>query len=83
MIPYLTRRAVGQIVNELRAAEMVLQRLRRTGDSPDPGDDYLLAMAVATDADVLVTGDKALLALRRIGVTAIISPRQFLTLLSR
>ena len=81
--PYLPRRAVGRVVNELRQAEVVLERLRRAGDSPDPGDDYLLAMAAASGADVLVTGDKALLAVRRIAETRIILPRRFLTMLQR
>ena len=81
--PYLPRRAVGRVVNELRSAELVLERLRRAGDSPDPGDDYLLAMAAASDADVLVTGDKALLSLKRIGATSIVSPRRFATMLGR
>ena len=78
---YLPRRAVGRVVNELRSAELLLERLRRTGDSPDPGDDYLLAMATASGADVFVTGDEALLALKRIGVTRIVSPRRFATVL--
>jgi hypothetical protein len=33
---------------------VLLERLRRVGDSPDPGDDYLLAMAVTAGADHLV-----------------------------
>jgi hypothetical protein len=81
--PFLPRRAVVRLVNELRSAELVLERLPRAGGAPDPGDDYLLAMAAAADADFLVTGDKSLLALRRIGVTAIVSPRRFLTIITR
>ena len=81
--PYLPPRAVGRVVNELRAAEILLERLRRTGDSPDPGDDYLLAMAAASGADLLVTGDKPLLAVRRIGRTRIVSPRSFATMILR
>lgn len=76
--PYLPRPAVGRIVNELRRTEVMLTRLRRAGDSPDPGDDYLLAMAIAADADFLVTGDTALQALQRVGAARIISPRGFL-----
>jgi len=80
--PYLPRRAVGRVVNELRSAEVLLERLRRAGDSPDPGDDYLLAMAAASGADYLVTGDKALLSMKRIGSTRIVSPRRFVVLTS-
>lgn len=81
--PYLPRRAVGRVVNELHAADLLLERLRRAGDAPDPGDDYLLAMAAASDAEFLVTGDRALLALRRIGATAIVTPARFLKMLKR
>ena len=78
MLPYLPRGAVGRVINELRSAEVVLKRLRRSGDAPDPGDDYLLAMAIAAGADFLVTGDKPLLALKRAGHARILGPRRFL-----
>ena len=81
--PYLPRRAVGRVVNKLRAADLLLERMRRAGDSPDPGDDYLLAMAAASGADVLVTGDKLLLSLKRIGATRIVAPRTFAMLTLR
>jgi hypothetical protein len=77
----LPRAAVGKLVNRLYAAEVVLERLRRFGDSPDPGDDYLLAMAVAAEADYLVTGDKALLSLEQTAGTRIVTPRRFASLL--
>lgn len=80
---YLPRRAVGRVVNEFRTADLLLERLRRAGDSPDPGDDYLLAMAAASGADVLVTGDKPLLSVKRISATSIVSPRRFVTMLGR
>jgi putative PIN family toxin of toxin-antitoxin system len=79
--PYLPRAAIGRVVNQLRAAEVLLQRLRRAGDAPDPGDDYLLSMALACGADFLVTGDKALLAMRRVGATRIVSARRFAAIL--
>jgi putative PIN family toxin of toxin-antitoxin system len=81
--PHLPRQAVGRLVNRLRNAEVVLHRLRRAGDSPDPGDDYLLAMAVAAGSEVLVTGDKPLLSLKRVGATRIITPRAFAALIFR
>lgn len=74
---HLPRGAVGRIVNELRRAEVLLKRLSHPGVSPDPGDEYLLAMALAAGADVLVTGDKPLLALKRIGRTRISSAARF------
>lgn len=48
------------------------------GDYPslcrDPKDDYLLELAVISSADFIVTGDKDLLELERIGKTVIVSP---------
>jgi putative PIN family toxin of toxin-antitoxin system len=79
--PYLPPGAVGRVVNELRSAEVLLERLRRAGDSPDPGDDYLLAMAIAAGADFLVTGDKPLLTVKRAGHARIVAPRRFATVL--
>jgi len=78
----LPRGAVGRVVNELGKAEVLLKRLRRAGDAPDPGDDYLLAMAVAAGADYLVTGDKPLLAVKRAGHTRLVSPHRFVSLLN-
>lgn len=83
LLPYLPRGAVGRVVNALRSAQVVLERLRRAGDAPDPGDDYLLAMSLASGADFLVTGDKPLLGVKRAGHTRIVSPRWFAALLSR
>ena len=79
----LPRAAVGRVVNRLRTADVLLERLRRAGDSPDPGDEFLLAMALAASADFLVTGDRLLLTLRRIAVTRIVSPRRFAAILFR
>ena len=43
----------------------------------DPKDDYLLALAKAAKADVLVTGDADLLVLKKYGKTSIIKPTDF------
>jgi predicted nucleic acid-binding protein len=69
------------VVNELGRAEVLLKRLRWPGESPDPGDEYVLAMALASGADFLVTGDKALLALKRVGATRIVTAGRFAALL--
>lgn len=49
----------------------------------DLKDDYLLAYAVVGEADYLVTGDKDLLVLEKIGEVAIVSPADFAKLLTR
>lgn len=82
LLPYLPRGAVGRLVNGLRSAELLLKRLPSGIESPDPGDAYLIAMAIASGADFLVTGDKALLLIRRIAETKVISARRFATLLA-
>jgi len=48
----------------------------------DPDDDAVLACAVESKADYLVTGDKDLLALGHYGKTKILTPREFETLFS-
>ena len=49
------------------------------GDIPlsDPADIAIVSSALNGEADVLVTGDKEMLALRRVGPLEILSPRQF------
>lgn len=46
--------------------------------SRDPDDDKLIACAVAGEADVIVSGDRDLLSLERVGTIPILSPAQFL-----
>jgi hypothetical protein len=49
--------------------------------APDPKDSYLLAMAQASQAEFLVTGDKELLSLRKYKSTRIIAPAAMVELL--
>jgi putative PIN family toxin of toxin-antitoxin system len=44
----------------------------------DPKDDYLLALAKAGNADILVTRDEDLLVITQYGETEIIYPAEFL-----
>lgn len=66
--------AAGRLVNQIvRLAEMP-EPLPAVQRSPDPRDDFLLALCEAGEADRLVTGDKAgLLALERHGATRIVT----------
>ncbi len=45
--------------------------------APDPKDSFLLAMAREGGASVIVTGDKALLAMRQWEGAEILTPREF------
>ena len=47
----------------------------------DRKDDYLIARSVAAHADYLVSGDKDLLVLERVGGVRIVSPAEFMVLL--
>jgi len=51
--------------------------------SRDPDDDWVLATAVAGAADVIVTGDKDLVVLKRYHEIPIVTPRGFLELLQQ
>jgi putative PIN family toxin of toxin-antitoxin system len=71
----------GRLVNEIRDLAIVLSDLPTVSASPDPNDNFLLAMAASGSADFLVTGDKRdLLALKLFEGTKIITVRDFLGL---
>lgn len=69
---------VGAMMNNLQRA-IVLERLPSDIEADDPFDSFLLAMAVAGDADYLVTGDHRAGLLRRgyIGRARIVTPAVF------
>lgn len=74
-------------------ADLVLQRVEVLGDMvelrepypefSDPNDAYLLAMLRDSDADLLVTGDKALRALGAFQGKPVLTPTEFLERLLR
>lgn len=69
----------GRLINEIRDLAVLLEALPIVTASPDPYDNYLLAMASAGAADFLVTGDKRdVLALKLFEGTKIITVRDFL-----
>lgn len=72
----VTAEEAAALVNNLDAAAEVLTELPDIDLSPDPKDNFVLAMAVAGKADLLVTGDKGdLLSLERVGDCSIVAPR--------
>jgi putative PIN family toxin of toxin-antitoxin system len=72
----------GGLVNELKKLAESVDELPRVRRSPDPTDDFLLALCEAGRADYLVTGDKSgLLALKHHKGTRIVSARAFAALL--
>ena len=68
----------GRLVNSLRDLALVIGDLPEVKRSPDPKDDFILALADAGAARYVVTGDKSgLLALRRHGAADIVTAAQF------
>jgi putative PIN family toxin of toxin-antitoxin system len=71
----------GRLINEIRDLALLLSELPIVTASPDPHDNYLLAMAASGSADFLVTGDKRdLLALRLFEGAKFLTVRDFLIL---
>lgn len=80
---YIVPARVGRFINDLRALAEVVSRLPHIDRSRDPGDNFLLAMAQASGADYLVTGDKRdVLVLGSHERTRIVTARQFLEILN-
>ncbi len=80
---YIVPARVGRFINDLRELAGIMSRLPRVDRSRDPGDNFLLAMAEASGADFLVTGDKRdLLVLETHGRTRIVTTRQLLAVLN-
>ena len=69
---------VGAMINNLQRA-VVLEHLPLTVEAADPDDAFLLAMALAGEADYLVTGDRRAGLLQRghIERTRIVTPADF------
>lgn len=71
----------GRLVNQIKTLAEDIGPLPSVKRSPDPTDDFLLALSEAGNADYLVTGDKrGLLALDRHKVTQIVSASAFASL---
>ena len=82
LITRLVPSQVGRLVGDLRDVSIFLHKLPQVDLSPDPFDNFLLAMAQTGNADYLVTGDKAdLLSLEGHGATRIVTVREFANLL--
>lgn len=68
-------------MNQVRKLAEDIDQLPRVKRSPDPADDFLLALSEAGKADYLVTGDKSgLLSLDRHQATRIVSASDFAAL---
>ena len=73
----------GRLVNQIKKLAEDIAELPRVKRSPDPSDNFLLALAEAGNADYLVTGDKSgLLVLASHKSTRIITAHDFASLLA-
>ncbi len=78
---YVTESEVRAYVTLLEhRASLVADPEPEPGATPDPGDDYLIALARAAGAHYLVSGDAHLTGLRR-SQPPILTPRAFLSAL--
>ena len=74
----------GEMVNQLRSMALMVDKLPPVDISPDPFDNFLLSLAQAAQADVLVSGDKrGILDIGSYGTCWIVTVRQFLDGLNR
>jgi len=78
----LTPALAGRLINRLRDLAILVDKLPKINRSPDPDDNYLLALAEAGQADFLVTGDKSLRNLKRHKSTRIVTPATFVDVLA-
>lgn len=76
--------AAGELVNGLRREAWVLGKLPKVDISKDADDNPVLAMAIAGNADYLVSGDiRGILTLKKVGSTRIVTAREFLKILRK
>jgi uncharacterized protein len=69
----------GEMVNQLRNMALMVDKLPPVDVSPDPFDNFLLSIAQAAQADVLLSGDKrGILDLKAHGTCRILTVRGFL-----
>lgn len=81
---FLKPNEAGNLVNGLKRHALVLTELPEVDLSSDPQDNPVIAMAIAGDADFLVSGDRrGVLALKRVGSTRIVTAAEFLKVLRK
>ncbi len=78
----LSTAITATFVTLLRTEGMLVKGEHPFPSLPDPDDEPVVASALAGQAQVFVTGDKALLELQRVEGLPVISPREFWELLA-
>ncbi|HTO46856.1 MAG TPA: hypothetical protein VML91_04395 [Burkholderiales bacterium] len=79
---YFVPAEIGWLINRIRERAFLVKRLPKVDVADDPGDNYLLAMAVAGEAEYLVTrGRSDLLALKRHSGTQLVTVQEMVPML--
>jgi putative PIN family toxin of toxin-antitoxin system len=74
---HLPAKVAGAFLRLLKEDALIVESRKKPSVPIEDVDDIaIIACALESDADALVTGDKELLELRRFGELAILSPRQ-------
>jgi putative PIN family toxin of toxin-antitoxin system len=82
-VDLIPARTARRLVEELRESAILADDPPPVaGATPDPKDDYLVALAVACGEDMLVSGDRHLTGLRSTE-PRVLTPRAFVDLLDR
>ncbi len=71
------------VITIIRYSECVAGRLTAGGFAPDPDDDKIIACAIEGEADVIVTGDKALQGLGHLRDIKVMSSEAFIQALDQ
>jgi uncharacterized protein len=76
---YFSRTDVDFLLRKLADKAIFVQTISVIEKCKDPKDNFLLALAIDANATHLLTGDKDLLVLRKIGKTKIITISEYLS----
>jgi len=74
---YIDPRARRRLLRDLNLLGLPVEITPPYPAAPDPKDSFLLAIAQAGSASIIVTGDAALLSMREWESIEILSPREF------
>ena len=70
---YFNKRDLEDLLLTISTKAIFIEVLTRVDFSPDPKDNFLLALAKDGNATHLITGDKELLSLKKFGKTRIVT----------
>ena len=68
---------VNKYIDNLRLSAIVVPGTTPVNVCPDPNDNMLFSCALETNSDYIVSGDKAVLAVKQFKNTLVLSPRSF------